>query len=241
MALVSAHRGGAGDDNLMENSLAACERSIALGCNYIEFDVRRSADGHFVVFRDDLLVIDGVEQSIAASAYARLHGADLLRLDDLLELLRGRARARVDLKLRGDEIGVVSHIVDTLGQENVVITTAEDSSVRAILGWSHTHAPGLLVGLSSSAPGGGVRWQDRVESWFPRTRLRRSGANLVVAHRTLARFWLRSYASRRRLPLLVWTVDTPGDLERWMNDPQTWMVTTNYPELALAARRPATP
>ena len=237
MALVSAHRGGAGDDNLMENSLAACERSIAVGCDFIEFDVRRSADGHHVIFHDDLLTIDGVEQSIAASAYALLHGIELLHLDDLLELLRGRAKAHVDLKLPGDEIDVVARIVEVLGKDNVVITTAEDSSVRAILGWAHTDAPGLLVGLSSSARGGGARWRDRFASWFPRTRLRRSGANLVVSNRLVARFWLRAYASRRHLPLLVWTVDSPGELARWINDPHTWMVATNYPERAIAARR----
>lgn len=237
MALVSAHRGGAGADNRLENTLDACERAIAWGCDYIEFDVRRSADGHYVVFHDDLLTIEGVRQSISASAYAVLHGGELLRLDDLLDLLRGRAKAHVDLKVIGDEIAVVDRIVETLGQDNVIITTAEDDSVRAIREWSHTHAPGLLVGLSSSARGGGARRRDRFASWFPRTRLRRSGANLVVSHRWVARLWLRAYARRRRLPLLVWTVDAPRGLGRWMNDPRAWMVTTNYPERAFEARR----
>jgi glycerophosphoryl diester phosphodiesterase len=58
---------------------------------------------------------------------------------------------------------------------------------------------------------------------------------VVVAHRHVARWTLRSYARRRGLPLLVWTVDRPSELATWMNDPAVWMVTTNYPERALAA------
>ncbi len=94
-----------------------------------------------------------------------------------------------------------------------------------------------MIGLSTSARGDGLRRRDRIAAWFPRRRLRRSGANVVVAHRVWARWWLRSYARRRGLPLLVWTVDTPAELQRWVNDPHTWLVTTNYPERALAARR----
>ncbi len=45
MALVSAHRGGAGDDRSAQNTLAAFEAAIALGCDYVEFDVRLTADG----------------------------------------------------------------------------------------------------------------------------------------------------------------------------------------------------
>ncbi|MET0953553.1 MAG: hypothetical protein ABWX57_09710 [Aeromicrobium sp.] len=58
-----------------------------------------------------------------------------------------------------------------------------------------------------------------------------------MSHKTVARLTLRSYARRRRLPLLVWTVDSPSELEQWMNDPAVWMVTTNYPARALAAIR----
>lgn len=217
--LVSAHRGGAGDDNHLENTLDAFEQAIALGCDYIEIDVRRTADGTFVVIHDEPFMVEGVS------------------LAETLATIKGRAKAHVDLKFVGGEIAVVAAIVSELGPDNVIITTAEDESVRLILGWSHTQSPGLLVGLSTSARGGGARRLDRIAAWFPRRRLRRTGANLVASHHTLARFWLRSYARRRRLPLLVWTVDGPRELERWMNDPGCWMVTTNYPERAFISRR----
>ena len=223
MVLVSAHRGGAGDVRNAQNTLEAFDAAIALGCDYVEFDVRFTADGAPVV-----------------SHAAVPADADVLALDDVLALIRGRVGAHVDLKVRGREAETVHRIVEALGAGSVVVTTAEDASVRRLVDWAAEHAPGLLVGLSSSPRSADGRWQRllaRVESAFARTRIRRSRANVVVAHRTLARWSLRAYAKRRGLPLLVWTVDRPDELERWMNDPATWMVTTNHPARAMAARR----
>lgn len=240
MALVSAHRGGAGDDRTAENTLAAFEAAIAMGCDYVEFDVRLTADGRAVIFHDDELRGDAGARSIAGHRYDEIVDARLVDLDAVLALIRGRIKAHVDLKVRGDEIALVDHIVTTLGAADVIITTAEDSSVRQLRRWSRQHAPDLLVGLSSSPRSGTSHWLVRrlvqVESAFPRLRVRLSGANLVVSHKLVARLWLKAYARRRGLPLLVWTVDRPAELADWMNDPDVWIVTTNHPERAFAAR-----
>ncbi|MET0928186.1 MAG: glycerophosphodiester phosphodiesterase [Aeromicrobium sp.] len=241
MVLVSAHRGGAGDDRSSQNTLAAFEAAIALGCDYVEFDVRLTADGTPVIFHDDELADDDTHRSIAGHRLDEFTGVVLVTLDEVLALIQGRVKAHVDLKVRGGEIHLVERIVTVLGIDSVVITTAEDASVRRIVAWSRQHAPGLLVGLSSSPRSwDGRPWTRRLvrfQSAFPRTRVRLSRANLVVAHKAVARWSLRSYARRRHLPLLVWTVDRPAELERWMNDPAVWMVTTNYPERARAAVR----
>jgi glycerophosphoryl diester phosphodiesterase len=238
MALVSAHRGGAADDHARENTLAAFETAIEHGCDYVEFDVRLTVDGRPVLFHDDLA--DG-SRRISRHRYDDLVDAELVDLDAVLVLIRGRVKAHVDLKVRGQEVELVERIVKVLGDDNVIITTAEDSSVRQILRWSRVHAPDLLVGLSSSARAHGgrrlSRWGVKLESAFPRLRVRLSGANLVVAHKFVARWSLKAYARRRGLHLVVWTVDGHDELARWMNDPDVWMVTTNYPERALAARR----
>jgi glycerophosphoryl diester phosphodiesterase len=241
MAMVSAHRGGAGDIRSSENTVEAFEAAIALGCDYVELDVRLTADGTaLVAHRDHLEGVDGAA-SIAARRFDELSGSPLVTLEAVLALVRGRIKAHIDLKVRGGETAVVARIVEVLGVDSVVITTAEDSSVRELVAWSREHAPGLLVGLSSSPRSSSGRWDRRLarlQAAFPRTRVRRSHANVVASHKTLARVTLRHYARRRGLPLLVWTVDRPAELERWMNDPATWLVTTNHPARAIAARRP---
>lgn len=241
MALVSAHRGGTGDDHSSQNTLAAFEAAIALGCDYVEFDVRLTADGTPVIFHDAELGDVDTRRSIAGHRLDEFTGVVLVTLDEVLALIAGRIKAHVDLKVPDGDLRLVERVVSVLGVDGVVITTAEDASVRRIVAWSRRHAPGLLVGLSSSPRSNDGRpWMRRLarlESAFLRTRVRRSGANLVVSHKTVARWWLRPYARRRGLPLLVWTVDRPAELDRWMNDPAVWMVTTNYPERAIAAVR----
>ena len=48
----SARTGSAPDGPRLENSLDALEASIALGVDYVEFDVQRCDDGSFVVAHD---------------------------------------------------------------------------------------------------------------------------------------------------------------------------------------------
>ena len=240
MALVSAHRGGAGSQRSAQNTIAAFEAAIALGCDFVEFDVRLTADGIPVIFHDATFDDGTIRRLIAGHRFDDF-SSSLTHLDDVLAVLAGRVKAHVDLKVPGHEIELAQRIIEVLGVDGAVFTTAEDSSVRRLIAWSKTQAPGLLVGLSSSRrTWRGHRLARRIvaiEASFPRTRIRLSRANLVVAHKSLAKLSLKRYARRRGLPLLVWTVDKPAELERWINDPDVWMVTTNYPERALAVRK----
>jgi glycerophosphoryl diester phosphodiesterase len=224
MALVSAHRGGAGYDRHREGSLEAIDAAVAIECDYVELDLRRRSDGQVVVCHD-------AEQADSAPT-----------LDDALDRLGDRVGAHLDFKGTGHEIDAVSLAVAHLGSDRIVVTTAEDDAVRELRAWAIEHAPSLHVGLSTSARSDAGTRRSRlavlVASWFPRTRMRRSGSDVVVAHRRVAHWWLRSWAHRRGLPLLVWTVDDPAELQRWVNDPWTWMVATNHPERALTIRRP---
>ena len=52
----------------------------------------------------------------------------------------------------------------------------------------------------------------------------------------LARLGVASYARRRGLPLLVWTIDAEKALRYWMRPGRAWLVTTNQPGLALRVR-----
>lgn len=218
-ALVSAHRFGAGADRTRENSFPALERSLALGVDFVEFDVRQGPGGRLVVAHD------AVQADEAAPAY-----------DVVLDAIRGRAKAHIDLKLTlrdqpfdealQAEIDATRTALERLGTGQLVVTIGNAEAVRAVRDWADAQGVDLLVGLSLG------RWNEL----FARVRLRRSRANLVVAHWLLARLGLGWYARRRGLPLLVWTVDPPARLRYWLRPGRAWMVTTNHPERALAIR-----
>ena len=202
----------------------AIEEAIALGAEFVEFDVQRCADGSLILHHDQVDVAP----------------PDTLGYTEALDLLAGRVRLHLDLKAEGGEVPVVAEAVERLGAVRVVVTTLDDDAVRAVRAWSEAEGHDLLVGLSL---GRGVRdipvlhgLRIRFTELFPGARYRDAGANLAVAHHTLAWLRVRRFARRHRLPLLVWTVDTPRALAYWMRPGRAWLVTTNQPALALRIR-----
>lgn len=201
--------------------LAAVDTTVALGVDLVEVDVRRRADGVVAVGHD---LVDHRSPTLA----------------HVIEHLGDRAALHLDLKEPDPKAAIVAEAVATLGADRVIVTTNEDADVPMIRAWATAHAPGLLVGLSTSRRVVHGPWAARagarIASWFPRTRMRRSGADLVVSHHLLARWWLARWAAKRGLPLLVWTVDEDADLRRWLHDPRATIVTTNRPARALDLR-----
>lgn len=226
--MLSAHRMGAGGDRARENGLEALEQSVALGVEYVELDVWRRQDGSFVVAHDP--------EHDRGLAY-----------DDVLDALAGRARGHVDLKVRepAHAVAAAALAVERLGAESVVVTTELDACVRAVRDWADGQGLTVAVGLSL---GRSVRRLPRLRAvlvrlseLFPHRRLRRSGANVVVAHHALARLGVAAYARRRGLPLLVWTVDDERSLSYWLRPGRAWLVTTNHPDRALRVRAQVSP
>ena len=256
--LISAHRGGCGRRRDAENTLAAFEHAIATGSDYVEFDIQRTADGQYLLAHDDRIHVNGTVVYIAD-----LHAAtvdDLLgrrvRFDEALALLALHGRkAHLDYKFASP--ARVAHLSDPewnietsweveatrlalahLPIADVIVTTTDDHSVRILRDWADQHSIALVVGLSIGRHRltGMTWWQQacwRAEELFPARRIRSSRANLVVAHRLLARARLLKWAHANNLPVLVWTVDSPTELRRLLADPRVWMVTSNFPERGL--------
>jgi len=217
MTLVSAHRCLTASD---------IEAAIAMGADYVEIDVQRCADGSLVLLHDPVDVPP----------------PGTLRYADALDLLAGRTRLHLDLKVHGGEVPIVEQAVARLGTDALLVTTLDDDGVRAVRDWADAEGHDLLVGLSL---GRGLRdipvvhaIRVRLTELFPAVRYRRSGANLAVAHHWLARLHVRRFARRHGFPLLVWTVDTEDSLRYWLKPGRAWLVTTNNPEVALRLRRP---
>lgn len=213
--LVSAHRCLTRPD---------IEAAIALGADYVEIDVQRTADGSLVLHHDPVDV----------------PGPELLRYDEALGLIAGRARVHLDLKFHGGEVEAVAIAVERLGTDHLLVTTGHDDGVRSVRDWADAGGHHLLVGLSlgRGVPGFAL-WQlvkVRTSEIWPELRYDDSRANVAVAHHWLARIRVARFARRHRLPLLVWTVDTPRSLAYWMRPGRAWMVTTNEPALALRLR-----
>lgn len=225
MVLISAHRCGAGDDPAGENGLHALEQSLALGVDYVEFDVRRLPDGRLIVAHDTPSGGDGVQ---------------LLPYETVLERLAGRAGAHIDLKSGGYEVDAAVIALRHLAAEQILVTTGSVTGARTLRQWADEHGHHLRVGLSTGTSLAGLApWTALASLWgqlFPWRRYAAAGVDVLCAHHVLAAATLRRLARRHGLDLLVWTVDDPRLLRWWLRPDRAWMVTTNHPVRALAAR-----
>jgi glycerophosphoryl diester phosphodiesterase len=258
--LVSAHRCGYAELGTVgghEDPLAGVVHSARVGADYCEFDVRRCADGTFVVSHDpdggtgdpSIVIGDLSWPDLAARA------PGVCTLDALLAALETSGLgAHVDLKLRTPsserragvswETDVIAAVTARLDPSRVVVTSGVQATTSAIRAWAaEQHAP-VVVALSIGGSVRGMTWQNAVRRrWselFPQLRFRLSEADAVAAHFALAMLRLARWTTHIGVPLLVWTVDSAWLQKRFLHDRRIWMVTTNHPARAVALRdRPA--
>jgi len=135
--LKVAHRGGAG--LAPENTLAAFNRGLAHGADFLELDIHMSKDGQLVVIHDATLarttnasgeVSDYTAAELAAlDASARYFGAftperqAVPTLDQVLTLAKGRAGLQIEIKLRADKTrypGIEAKLVEMLRAQGML-------------------------------------------------------------------------------------------------------------------------
>jgi glycerophosphoryl diester phosphodiesterase len=218
---ISAHRRD-------ETGLAGLRDAVASGAEYVEIDVRRTADGALVVHHDR--VVEGVP--LSRCTYARLQElaprpVPLVR--EALEIIGRRAHAHIDLKERGAEHEVVAMAQETCGPAGMVVTTADPDAVALI----KSDFAGVKVALSV---GRGPWERGMVRDFAPVRALRRSGADMVALNHRLARTGVLRQCARAGYPVMLWTVNAVPLMRRFLADPRVDVLITDHPGTALGLR-----
>jgi glycerophosphoryl diester phosphodiesterase len=131
VTFVIAHRGACW--RLPENTLAAFEEAIAVGADFVEFDVRASADGSLVVCHDPP------------------RGAEL-PLERALDVLRGRIGIMCELKnpwryRRHDVVGRTARLLP----EDAIVVSFDPRALRAVRGRRVLQHVGFGASIRSAA------------------------------------------------------------------------------------------
>jgi len=250
--LVYAHRGGAA--LRPENTLAAFDHGLALGADGLEFDVHLSRDGVVVVHHDSVLE----RTTNGRGPVAALSAAELGALDAGYTFVpdgadgfpyRGQGLgiptfeavvARypgvpfiIELKSRQEELArrTVEVLQAGAAADRVAVASFYGSAVRKV----RRLDPRIVTGAAREE----IRWA-LYRSWigWPLRETayqefhvpERSGRTAIVTPAFIR------HAHRAGLPVKVWTVDEPSDLDRLLN----WGVDgviSDRPDLAVAAVR----
>jgi glycerophosphoryl diester phosphodiesterase len=123
MTWVIAHRGASWSET--ENTLPAFERAIALGADYVEFDVQMSCDGEPVVFHDAALDrLTPLSGPLGRRRADELRQVGIPTLREVLELTDGRIGRMVELKSAHlyRAHGFVERVVAPLARDDFVLS-----------------------------------------------------------------------------------------------------------------------
>jgi glycerophosphoryl diester phosphodiesterase len=211
---ISAHRGSS--LAAPENTLAAIRRAIDDGADYVEIDVRQTADGVPVLLHDrDLRRVAGDDRRIWEVPSAQLDqidagswfspafaGEPIPTLEQAIRAVDGRARLYIEVKPAPETPDLVQRVVDVLQAEQVIEGTIIASLNRAILDEVHALEPGLRrAQLVHTSIG----------------RLGERGYDILAVRAALATPERVVTARRLGYELHVWTVNDPRAMSRFID------------------------
>ncbi len=213
--LAFAHRGGAGD--WPENTMPAFENAVALGYRYLETDVHTTADGVLVAFHDDHL--DRVTDRsglIGALPWvevrrARVGGEPIPLLEDLLGTWP-EVRVNIDAKHDAAVDPLVAVIERTGAHDRVCVAAFSDARL--------TRFRRLVGNRVCTATGPREIARVRIAAYgVPTGRTGAACAQVPIRHGRVVLVDRRFLAAahRRGLPVHVWTIDDPVEMERLLD------------------------
>ncbi len=224
-SLVIAHRGAwgrAAPSAPAANTLEAFEAAIALGADMIELDVRCTRDGQLVIFHDARVKTVPTSSLRYEALTAKGSKSRPPLLADVLRLTNDRIALNLEVKETGYIAETIALLRQHFGFERCLLSSFLDDVVRE----AKTLAPELRTGL---LVGTGFR---RALS----TRLPAVNADCLVLHRRLADATALTKAAAAGVPCVVWTVNAPRTLDRYLAHTAVEGVITDRPALALERR-----
>lgn len=232
---VSAHRGGS--ERAGSATWEAYEDAILSGAEYVEFDIRRTADGVLVVYHDPRVARTGPPLSrLTHAELSERAGYAVPVVEDVMALIAGKLVGHLDLKEVGYERDVIDRAVTLLGADGFVATTLEDRSVAAITQAYPAVRTALSLGRDRKEIGSARLAGTRLSELLPMRRVRACGASGVAVHQRLARAGVLREAARRGLFTMVWTVNDDLPMRAFLADPRVDVLITDRPRRAVALR-----
>jgi glycerophosphoryl diester phosphodiesterase len=206
--LLLGHRGVRAEKSIPENSVASFDLALAQGSDGFEFDVRVSSDGQAVICHD--ATYQG--QEIASCTAKQL---SLPSLRDVLARYQTTAFLDIELKVPGLE-NVILDLLRTLPPARGFVVS---SFLPEVIHATHALDANLPLGLICETA-------EELSGWpaLP--------VDYVIPHCKLLRRDLIAQTNNSRKKVLVWTVNSRSDMERFSEWGVDGIITDN-PKLLL--------
>lgn len=225
---IIAHRGAS--KVAPENTMAAIQKAIEDGADWVEIDVQETADGNVVVFHDsDFMRVSGVDLKIWDATIDDLEELDIgswfdpafndqrvVTLAEVLAECKGKIGVNIELKYYGHDERLEERVVNIVETQNmaseIVVMSLKIKGVRKM----KSLRPDWQVGLLMSVAAGN----------FKKTEADFLAVNSSFANRRLIRS-----AHRAGKEIYVWTVNDADSMSRMISRGVDGLI-TDRPEVA---------
>lgn len=228
--VLIAHRGAR--TYFHENTIEAFEKAIRLNADMIEIDVRRTQNNLFVVYHDESIA----EKPIKDLAYGDICKFSRLKvptLDEVLTLTRSRIKLDIEMKEEGYEKEVVNFILKFLKEDEFVITSFNDNSLKII----KEVFPGIRTGLILGKPNPKNPFGTWISELFPFERCRKINVDFIAPHWRLLKLGFLRRARKHKLPVFVWTVNEANLIRKFLREPRIDGIVTDKIEIAVQLKQ----
>lgn len=211
--LIIAHRGAS--DIAPENTLKAFQMAIELEADYIEFDVRCSADGELVIMHDNCTLRTTKKlkwiNRMNLEEIRSLNAGENETIPTLSDLIKGTKRKvnyMCEIKVRG----IIDNVIKLLAENNLLDSTILISFKHDELLHIQTRYPHLKVGAIVPTAYG---W---LTNWFSKKQtITKAKHNQFYAinphHMILNKNYVR-LAHNQNLKVFPWTVNSHKSINR---------------------------
>jgi glycerophosphoryl diester phosphodiesterase len=252
---ISAHRGG--NERARAGTYDAYRFALDVGAEYVEVDVRQTADGELVCYHRArqrpparrantggrparLCPPDMAGTPVADLTYDRLcqaAGYEVPLLVNVLPMLAGRAGLHLDVKETRSAGAAAQLAAASLGPGRVLVTTRDAAVVRCLAAARPDLGVGLAIGgdLAESLRFALRREMSRMDAIIA------SGASWAALHYRVAKAGLAAQCRERGVGTLVWTVNGDPALAWWLASPDVGILVTDRPARALELRAQSAP
>ncbi|WZL74218.1 glycerophosphodiester phosphodiesterase [Clostridiaceae bacterium 35-E11] len=232
MTYIIAHRGAC--THTKENTLEAYQKAIEIGADMIELDVRRTKDRVFIVFHDEKIDDQPIEKITYEEVLrcSQKHGFQIPTLEAILKITVGKIMLDVELKEKGYESEVIELVQKYYKEDEFVMTSFHDVSIKQIKSIFPQVTAGLLLGKGKSK----FLLFTRIAELFPMIRCFKARADFLAPNWRLLQLGFLKRVRCCQKPVFVWTVNDEKLMKKLIKEKKVYALITDKPDVAIHIR-----
>ncbi|HTX44023.1 MAG TPA: glycerophosphodiester phosphodiesterase family protein [Methanocella sp.] len=208
-----------------ENTLLSFRRAIAIGADWIEFDLRESRDGILVVIHDDTVdrMTNG-KGKVRDMTFKELrtldagNGQKIPSLGQVIRLAKGRVKMDIEIKERGIEEDVLQAIKRSGIMGQCMVSSFFYDSIKKVKELSPEAMTAAIMGRMPRDV------EKRLDTLFNDVNTR-----TLMVRKTIALEPFVGEARRLGFRVGIWNADTPAEIGRFAAMDPSYLC-SNYPE-----------